>query len=106
MAQLSGVAAAVEDQQRVFIGRQFALQFVELAVRNADGRGNIAFIVFGFFRPRIYEKQLICGQLSGHIFDRYRRVVAFDLNPFGKSIGEDFDIRITKFFRLPGGFVT
>jgi len=38
MAQLSGVPAAVENQQRIFISRQFALQFFKITGRDTDGR--------------------------------------------------------------------
>jgi hypothetical protein len=59
MAQLSGVAAAVKDQQHIFIGRQFALQFVEFTVRNADGRGDMPFVVFRFLRSGVNENSFI-----------------------------------------------
>jgi hypothetical protein len=60
MAQLSGVAFAVKNHQQIFIGRQFALQFLEFTVRNADGRGDMTFVVFRLLRPGVYENYLIC----------------------------------------------
>jgi hypothetical protein len=67
MAQLSGVALAVKNYQRTLIGRQFTLEYVKLAVRNADGRGNMAFVVFWFQRPGIHQDHLVCCNLLGHI---------------------------------------
>jgi hypothetical protein len=60
MAQLSGVTLTVKDHQHIFIGRQFALQFFEFTVRNADGRGNMTFVVFRLFRSGVYENYFIC----------------------------------------------
>ena len=51
MAELSGGAAAVENQQRVFILRQFGRHFIKLAVGDADRRWNMAFVIFGLFGP-------------------------------------------------------
>ena len=105
MTQLSGIAPAVKDQQHIFIGRQFTLQFLEVTVRNTDGRGNMPFVVFRLFGPGVHENGFICYHLAGYILDGYRGITSLGFHVAGKTVGKDFDIGITKFFRLPGGFV-
>jgi len=105
MAQLSGVTLTVKDHQHIFIGRQFALQLVKFTVWNADGRGDMPFVIFRFFRSGVYENCFICQQLAGHILDGHRCIAALGFHIAGKTVGKDFDIRITEFFRLPGGIM-
>ena len=105
MAQLSGIAAAVKNQQHVLVGRQFALQCFEFTVRNTDGRRDMALVIFGLFGPGVHENGLVCHQLAGYIVNRYRGITALGFHVTGKTVGINFDIGITKFFRLPGGFV-
>ena len=51
MTELSGEAPAVKNQRCVVVPGQLALQLLKLAVGDADGRRNMAFVIFGFFRP-------------------------------------------------------
>lgn len=51
MTQLSGVAFAVENQRNVFVSGQITFHFIELAVRQTDGAGNMALVILGSFGP-------------------------------------------------------
>ena len=51
MAQLSGKTAAVKNKRGFIVPGQLALQLLKLAFGEADGRGNMAFVIFGFLRP-------------------------------------------------------
>ncbi len=49
MTQLSGVAFAVENQRFTFVSGQVTCHLIELAVRQADGAWNVAFVILGAF---------------------------------------------------------
>ena len=49
MAQLSGITAAVKNKNRVLILGQVVFEPFKLAVRNADGSRDVAFVIFGAF---------------------------------------------------------
>ena len=49
MTQLSGVTATVENQRYTLIRGQLTFHFIKLAVRHADGAGNMAFVILGSF---------------------------------------------------------
>jgi len=51
VTQLSGVTATVKNQRYALVLGQIALQLVELAVRNADGAGDVALVILGAFGP-------------------------------------------------------
>jgi hypothetical protein len=51
MAQLSGKTAAVKYERGFAVPGQLALQLLKLAVGDADGRRNVAFVILGFFGP-------------------------------------------------------
>lgn len=106
MAQLSGKTATVKYQRGFAVPGQLALQLFKLAVGDADGRGDMAFVIFGFLGPRIDDNGLVTLELFGHIFDRNCGIVAFGLFPGGEAGGKNLNVSITEFFRLPGGFVT
>jgi len=105
MAQLSSVALAVKNYQRTLIGRQFTLEYVKLAIRNADGRGDVALVIFWFQRPGIHQDHLVCCNLLGHILHGYSCIGALGFHPGWISAGVDLDIGVAEFFRLPGGFM-
>ncbi len=107
MTQLSGVAAAVKDEQRVFLGRQLVFELVEFAIGYADGGGNVAFVIFGTFGPRIDDHQrLFFIQFTFYIGGFHTGVIPLHLHPGRKTVGKDFDIGVTEFLRFPSGFVT
>jgi len=87
MTQLSGVAAAVENQRYALVLGQITLHLIELAVRKADGARNMAFLIFGAFGPRIDNYSVGIGfhQLFDHT-GLYRIVVAGGAFPFGKTV--------------------
>ncbi len=49
VTELSGVSLTVENQRRTFIGGQVALEFVKLAVGDADGARDVPLVVLGAF---------------------------------------------------------
>jgi len=49
MTQLSGIAFAVENQRNTLIRWQITFHLIELAVRHADGAGNMTFVILGSF---------------------------------------------------------
>ena len=51
MTQLSGGPLAIENQEGVFILRQFVGHFIKLAVGDINGRRDVPFVKFGFCRP-------------------------------------------------------
>ena len=106
MAQLSGKAAAIENKRGGFIRRQFAFQLFKLCVRDAHCRGNVSPVEFGAFGPRIHKDGLVGFILLGDIFNGNRRIISVSFHPCGETVGKNFNIGITKFFRLPGGFMT
>ena len=106
MAQISGETAAVKDEQRIFICGQLALELVKLHVGDADGRGNVPFIEFSPLGPRIHKDHCVGLVLLGDILNGNGGIITFGFQPCGKTVGENFDIGIAEFFRLPGGFVT
>ncbi len=69
MAQLSGETAAVKNEWSLAVAGQFALQLFKLALGEADGRRNMAFVIFGLFGPRVDDDDLIALKLFGHIFN-------------------------------------
>ena len=106
VAELSGVALAVENQRRAFIGGQVALELVKLAVGDADGARDVPLVVLGTFGARIYDNH--AGVAVNFLFDVTGFngvVVAGRFLPHRESVSENLYIFITKFFRLPGGFV-
>ena len=105
MAQLSGKAAAIKNERGGLVCRQFALQFVKLGVGDTDRRRDVAFVEFCALGPRVHNDRLIGFVLFGNILDGNRRITAWGFHPSGESVGKNFDIGVTKFFRLPGGFV-
>ena len=107
MTQLSGVAAAVEYQRYAFILGQITLHFVELAIRNADGTGNVPFVILGTLGSGINNHGLRTG-LDQFFNDTGFNgiIVAGRALPLGKTVLINLDVGVTEFFRLPGGFVT
>lgn len=51
MTQLSLESATIENKECVFILGKFIFLLIELAVRNADGGGDVALDVFWFIGP-------------------------------------------------------
>ena len=49
MTRLSGITTTVENQRNAFVSGQVTFQFIELAVRHADGAGNMTFVILGSF---------------------------------------------------------
>ena len=106
MTQLSGGTLAVKNERCCLISRQFALQFVKLGVGYADGRRDMPLVEFRALGPRINHDGRVVFVLFGDIFDGNGRIIARYFHPSGESVGKNFDIGVTKFFRLPGGFMT
>ena len=85
MTQLSGVTTTIENKRGVVVPGQLALQRFELAVRNTDGRGNMAFVVFGFLGTRIYDNGRVGLDLFGHVSGINRSIIAFGFHPCRKT---------------------
>ena len=106
MAQLSSVTAAIKDKNSIFIPGQFALELVKLAVGDTDGRGNMTFVVFWTFRPGINEYHFVGIHLFCHVLYRDACIITRNFHPGRETVRKDLDVFVSKFFRLPGGFVT
>jgi len=107
VAQSAFKAAAIKNQCLAFILGQLIGHLVKLAVRNADGSGDVAFVVFFTLGSGIDQNHAgIFVELLFDPFNGNRRIVAGDLLVFRETIGKYFNIGVTEFFRLPGGFVT
>jgi len=107
MTKLSGVATAVKNKRNTFIAGKISFQLLELAVRNTDGAGNVAFVKFGSLGSRIDNNGIGIG-LDHFLYHTGLDsiVVAGGAFPFGESVFKYFDVLVTKFFCLPGRFVT
>jgi hypothetical protein len=70
VAQFALGAAAIVDQQRSFVRRQLIGHFVELAVRYADGHGNMALVVFGPLGSGIDDHDVVCHGHFGVLLDK------------------------------------
>lgn len=107
MTKLSSVATAVENKRYTFVAGKISLQLLKLAVRNTDGAGDVAFVKFGSLGSRIDDSNIGFG--LDHFFYHTGLdsiVVAGGAFPFGESVFEYFNVLVTKFFCLPGRFVT
>ena len=106
MTQLSGVTAAVKYKRNALARGQEAFVFIELAVRHAEGTGDVSFVILGPFGSGIEDHHRGFGfQESFDHTGLDRVVVAGGAFPFGKTVFIYFDIGVTEFFRLPGGFM-
>jgi hypothetical protein len=106
VAQPALKAAAIENQRLTFVLGQLVGHLGKLAVRNADGSGDVAFVVFFALGSGVDQNDIgIFIELLFNPFYRNRRIVAGDLLVFRETIGKYFNIGVTEFFRLPGGFV-
>ena len=70
MAQLSGGALAVKDQQCIFTGGQLSGHLVKRAVGNVDSPGDVALVVFGAFRPGIDDHDALFHGHSDVLHDK------------------------------------
>jgi len=68
MAQLSGIAPTIENEHRVLVPRQFALELIKLAVRDTDSRGDVPFHIFWTQRSGVYENHLVAINLLSYVF--------------------------------------
>lgn len=106
MTQNSGKTFAVKNQGRIFVLGQIALELIKLAVRNADSRRNVPFIIFGPLRARIdYDHPGLAVDLLFDVTGLNTDVIIRVFFPGRKSVCKDLDISIAELFRLPGGFV-
>ena len=98
---------AVKHQHLTFVLGQLIRHLGKLAVGNADGAGDMAFVVFFALGPGINQNHPgIFVELFFDPLHRNSRVVAGNFLIGRESVGKYFDIGVTEFFRLPGGFVT
>ena len=98
---------AVKHQHFIFVLGQLIRHLGKLTVRNADGAGYMAFVVFFALGPGIDQSQIsVFVELFLDPFHRNSRVVAGNFLIGRKTVGKYFDVSVTEFFRLPGGFVT
>ena len=107
MTQLSGVATAVENQRYTFVTGQITFQLIELTVGHTDGAGDVPFVKLGSLGSRIDNHSIGIG--LDHFFNYTGLdsiVVAGGTFPYRESVFKYFNVLITKFFCLPGRFVT